>query len=115
MQPRSDVTRRGLGRINIKGHHGHDKLRISHHIEPSLLPAIFLTMTEVHIEVDLEETSDEDYQSGGESSTASLSSTIFSYEYENGRRYHAYKAGAYALPNDETEQDRLVPIHEEGF
>jgi hypothetical protein len=60
------------------------------------------------IEPDLAETSDEDYQSGAESSTNSLSSTVFAYEYENGRRYHAYRAGTYALPNDETEQERFV-------
>jgi SAM-dependent methyltransferase len=32
---------------------------------------------------------------------------VINYEYENGRRYHAYNAGAYLLPNDETEQYRL--------
>jgi len=26
--------------------------------------------------------------------------------YENGRRYHAYKAGKYYAPNDEQEMDR---------
>src|SRR5436305_513470 len=39
--------------------------------------------------------------------TSSLTSSIVDYKYENGRRYHAYRAGAYALPNDELEQDRL--------
>jgi hypothetical protein len=58
------------------------------------------------IQPDSKDSTDEDYHSGGESSTASLSSTIFAYEYENGRRYHAYKAGTYAIPNDETEQER---------
>ena len=29
------------------------------------------------------------------------------YREENGRRYHGYKDGAYLLPNDETEQNRL--------
>jgi SAM-dependent methyltransferase len=33
------------------------------------------------------------------------------YEYENGRRYHAYKAGEYVLPNDEAEQNRLDLQH----
>lgn len=33
------------------------------------------------------------------------------YEFENGRRYHAYKAGAYILPNDEEEQNRLDLQH----
>jgi SAM-dependent methyltransferase len=33
------------------------------------------------------------------------------YVYENGRRYHAYRAGGYVLPNDEDEQDRLDMLH----
>jgi trans-aconitate methyltransferase len=33
------------------------------------------------------------------------------YQYENGRRYHAYRRGAYVLPNDELEQDRLDLRH----
>jgi len=33
--------------------------------------------------------------------SSSLTSSILEYEYENGRRYHAYKAGSYPLPNDE--------------
>lgn len=51
-----------------------------------------------------------DYESLA-SSTASLSSAVFGYEYENGRRYHAYKKGQYYLPNDESEQDRLDMTH----
>ncbi|KAI4240431.1 MAG: hypothetical protein L6R40_005142 [Gallowayella cf. fulva] len=35
--------------------------------------------------------------------SASISDSIFDYEFENGRRYHAYKAGSYPLPNDETD------------
>ena len=42
-----------------------------------------------------------------ESSTASLRSSILQHRYENGRRYHAYRAGQYVLPNDEREQERL--------
>ncbi|KAI5785881.1 S-adenosyl-L-methionine-dependent methyltransferase [Geopyxis carbonaria] len=34
-----------------------------------------------------------------------------SYEYENGRRYHGYRGGAYMYPNDEKEQDRLDIFH----
>lgn len=33
------------------------------------------------------------------------------YQYENGRRYHAYREGAYILPNDDTEQQRLDMLH----
>ncbi|KAF6834762.1 phosphoethanolamine N-methyltransferase (TAM domain methyltransferase) [Colletotrichum musicola] len=43
--------------------------------------------------------------------TVSTTSSIFNYEYENGRRYHAYRAGQYLLPNDETEQERLDMTH----
>lgn len=39
--------------------------------------------------------------------TASLTSSITSYQYEHGRRYHAYQAGRYDLPNDEQEQERM--------
>ncbi|KAJ5559218.1 S-adenosyl-L-methionine-dependent methyltransferase [Penicillium sp. DV-2018c] len=45
------------------------------------------------------------------SDTTSLSSSILSHVYENGRSYHAYQAGAYILPNDEQEQDRLDVLH----
>ncbi|KMU92448.1 UMTA [Coccidioides immitis H538.4] len=41
----------------------------------------------------------------------SLTESVFDYEYENGRRYHAYHAGEYPLPNDEKEQDRLDMQH----
>jgi hypothetical protein len=40
-------------------------------------------------------------------STASVTSSIFAYEQENGRTYHAYKAGKYVMPNDEGEQERM--------
>lgn len=46
-----------------------------------------------------------------ESSTASLRSSIYDHVYENGRRYHSFRAGQYVLPNDETEQDRLDLTH----
>ncbi|KAK2018692.1 methyltransferase domain-containing protein [Colletotrichum eremochloae] len=39
--------------------------------------------------------------------TASLSSSVVDYPLENGRRYHAFRAGSYLCPNDEIEQDRL--------
>ncbi|TQB73934.1 hypothetical protein MPDQ_005413 [Monascus purpureus] len=52
-----------------------------------------------------------DYGSSIASSTTSVSSSVFEYQYENGRRYHAYRAGQYLLPNDELEQDRLDMTH----
>lgn len=56
--------------------------------------------------------SDADSAFGGESTAStSLASSILNYEYSNGRRYHGYRSGAYLLPNDEDEQDRLDLLH----
>ncbi|KAJ9640970.1 hypothetical protein H2201_002206 [Coniosporium apollinis] len=51
-----------------------------------------------------------DYESV-RSDTTSVTSSIFNYTFENGHRYHAYRAGQYLLPNDESEQDRLDLQH----
>lgn len=40
-------------------------------------------------------------------STESVQSSIFEYEQENGRTYHAFRRGKYAIPNDEKEQERM--------
>ncbi|BCS17505.1 class I SAM-dependent methyltransferase [Aspergillus puulaauensis] len=45
----------------------------------------------------------DDYQS----ELTSLRSSIMDYRYENGRRYHAYRAGSYWGPNDEKAQEQL--------
>lgn len=45
------------------------------------------------------------------SDTTSLRSSILRYREENGRTYHAYKDGAYALPNDDIENERLDLQH----
>ncbi|KAJ0141199.1 hypothetical protein HZ326_15931 [Fusarium oxysporum f. sp. albedinis] len=37
----------------------------------------------------------------------SLNSSVLNYKYENGRRYHAFREGAYLVPNDDEEQDRM--------
>ncbi|KAA8914987.1 TAM domain methyltransferase [Sphaerosporella brunnea] len=67
---------------------------------------------EAALEVDDDtEGEDESYGSGNVSDTTSISSSILAYEYENGRRYHAFRSGKYALPNDEQEQDRLDMMH----
>lgn len=47
----------------------------------------------------------------GGSQTASLTSSVLNYKFENGRRYHSYREGTYILPNDEPEQDRLDVLH----
>jgi hypothetical protein len=39
-------------------------------------------------------------------STESLRSSVYAYEEEHGRTYHAFHAGNYMLPNDKGEQER---------
>ncbi|KAK2775292.1 methyltransferase domain-containing protein [Colletotrichum kahawae] len=43
--------------------------------------------------------------------TRSITSSVFDYPVEYGRRYHAYRQGAYAFPNDEPELNRLDLAH----
>ncbi|KAL3476804.1 S-adenosyl-L-methionine-dependent methyltransferase [Aspergillus californicus] len=52
-----------------------------------------------------------DYQEDFASDTTSLNSMITSYRFENGRRYHAYKDGAYWGPNDEEQNEQLEIAH----
>lgn len=40
------------------------------------------------------------------SASTSLSSSVRDYAFENGRRYHKFREGAYNFPNDDAEQDR---------
>ena len=40
-------------------------------------------------------------------STASVSSSIYDYEEEYGRSYHAFRRGKYVMPNDDREQERM--------
>ncbi|MCJ1477623.1 hypothetical protein MMC13_006296 [Lambiella insularis] len=54
-----------------------------------------------------------DYNSDATSFMSRLSSSITNYQWENGRRYHAYQEGRYPLPNDETELDREDMKHHE--
>ncbi|KAI5461787.1 S-adenosyl-L-methionine-dependent methyltransferase [Mariannaea sp. PMI_226] len=48
---------------------------------------------------------------GSGSYQTSLASSILNYKYENGRRYHAFREGAYLMPNDEEEQSRMDLLH----
>ncbi|KAF8463284.1 S-adenosyl-L-methionine-dependent methyltransferase [Kalaharituber pfeilii] len=43
--------------------------------------------------------------------TFTLSSSVLDYQYENGRRYHAFKQGSYACPNDQQQNDQLDIFH----
>ncbi|GME44272.1 related to methyltransferase [Neofusicoccum parvum] len=81
--------------------------------EPSQPPAN-------HTPLQIDETPDDDapansgdstYSSHAGSDSTSIRSSIQDYQYENGRRYHAYRAGSYVIPNDEREQDRLDLQH----
>jgi len=70
--------------------------------------------SEIDIDHDISEEDDFDSALGSDTSshrTTSVTSTIYNYRYENGRRYHAYRDGNYFLPNDEAEQDRLDLFH----
>jgi hypothetical protein len=40
------------------------------------------------------------------SGSTSLASSIRDYAFENGRRYHRFREGAYNFPNDDSEQER---------
>jgi len=50
---------------------------------------------------------DPDYGTDSSSAyTSSISSSVKQHVYEGGLRYHAFRDGKYAFPNDETEQNR---------
>ncbi|PSN70481.1 hypothetical protein BS50DRAFT_488203 [Corynespora cassiicola Philippines] len=63
-----------------------------------------------HIAIDSDDT-DSAYNDDALSDTTSLKSAIVNYKYRNGRRYHAYKEGAYWGPNDEAQADQLDIFH----
>jgi hypothetical protein len=42
----------------------------------------------------------------------SLTSSIRNHAFENGRRYHRFREGAYNFPNDDKEQDREDMKHD---
>ncbi|KIX05642.1 uncharacterized protein Z518_03614 [Rhinocladiella mackenziei CBS 650.93] len=50
---------------------------------------------------------DDSGYSEGSYSLHSVQSSIYNYEMENGRTYHAYHAGKYHVPNDDGEQERM--------
>ncbi|KAI9864789.1 MAG: hypothetical protein M1813_002559 [Trichoglossum hirsutum] len=63
------------------------------------------------IEVDPTLKADSTYGDEISNYTASLTSSVQNYHYENGRRYHAYREGSYVMPNDERENNRLDIFH----
>ena len=57
--------------------------------------------------IEADEGFDDGYQTDNNSTTTtSLSSSVRDYAFENGRRYHKFREGLYAFPNDEAEQER---------
>lgn len=85
----------------------------SSEVTPAVLSDEEETITEDEFDSDSYDDSDSTFESsiGSASYTASVTSGIKQYTYENGRRYHAYRAGEYMLPNDEEEQDRMDLVH----
>ncbi|KAK2808582.1 hypothetical protein FQN50_004614 [Emmonsiellopsis sp. PD_5] len=61
--------------------------------------------------IEAEDDTDSAYGDGSDTSaySASVTSSVLDYKYENGRRYSSFRK--YLLPNDETEQDRLDMFH----
>lgn len=51
--------------------------------------------------------SDDSGYDEGYLSTQSVASSIYQYEEENGRTYHAFRRGKYVIPNDDREQQRM--------
>lgn len=64
------------------------------------------------IVADSEFMSDAGYESDGASSAStSVSSSIWDFSFENGRRYHKFREGRYNFPNDDVEQERETMKH----
>lgn len=63
--------------------------------------------------IEVDNDSDSSYtRSTGITDTESLRSSILSYKWENGRRYHAYQDGSYWAPNDDRQQEAEDLMHE---
>ncbi|KAK2766106.1 hypothetical protein FQN54_007621 [Arachnomyces sp. PD_36] len=73
--------------------------------------AVDLGADNVIIPDDDPDNGDADSSLGSDTYTTSLTSGVFNYVYENGRRYHSYRSGAYPMPNDDREQNRLDMQH----
>lgn len=65
------------------------------------------------VESDDDSQAESAYHSESGSTTTSVSSSIFSFTYANGRRYHSdrFQRADYFMPNDDSEQDRLDLYH----
>lgn len=72
---------------------------------------IFNQTREQHLEAEDFDDVDSALGSDADTTTTSLSESIYNYRKEHGRTYHAYKDGQYVFPNDDREADRLDLQH----
>jgi hypothetical protein len=96
-------------------HHDDIPRQTGHTSDPSLdaetqedLDAVAQAEEGGEIAVDSEDVStDAGYESDSRTSAStSLASSVRDYAFENGRRYHKFREGRYAFPNDDVEQER---------
>jgi len=80
-------------------------------IEPSATATANEKDYEAALEADEESICDDGGSYLSDTTSIASDSSVFAYEYENGRRYHGYRSGKYMLPNDEPEQDRMDMMH----
>lgn len=74
---------------------------------PSSPPAVQPPQDNTTIEAADPDESDDGYHTDTASTVStSVSSSVRDYAFENGRRYHKFREGAYHFPNDEPEQAR---------
>lgn len=68
------------------------------------------------MEADEDHGADSYYGTSIATDSTSLKSDILNYRFENGRRYHAYKAGSYLFPNDDQALDQMdIEHHLQGL
>lgn len=83
--------------------------------EPNSGTGVNVATDSIRVEDDQLAIDDADSAFGGSDNesaySASVASSVFQHVYENGRRYHSYREGAYLNPDDEDEQDRLDLQH----
>jgi hypothetical protein len=58
------------------------------------------------VEHDAEDEDEGHWSDLASAGSASVSSSVRDYVFENNRRYHRYQEGRYLIPNDEPEQER---------
>ncbi|KAF4621959.1 hypothetical protein G7Y89_g14385 [Cudoniella acicularis] len=69
--------------------------------------AVQQAQDEIDIDSGLDSESDAGYETDSLASTStSISSSVRDFTFENGRRYHKFREGAYNFPNDDSEQER---------